>query len=60
MDELDLLNARIRRLGARRQELRRRGAGRSVLERNRLEIVRLQWKVSRALIEAHTPDERAA
>jgi hypothetical protein len=53
MSDVDLINARIRRLGARRQELRRRGASRSALERNRLEIVRLQWELSRTAIADH-------
>jgi DNA-binding response OmpR family regulator len=54
------LQARIRVLVARRQALRERGAGREVLERNRLQLVRCQLQLSRALIERHLPQVEAA
>jgi hypothetical protein len=37
-----------------RQSLREDGANRDELERNRLHIVRAQWELSHALIEAHS------
>lgn len=45
-----------------RQALREHGAATDELERNRLEIVRVQWKLSYAFIELHQPDglDRAA
>jgi hypothetical protein len=43
----------IRGLVTTRQALRDRGAGRSQLESNRLELVRLQWQYSYALIGSH-------
>jgi hypothetical protein len=53
--DVDTLNTRIRQAGRQREELRLAGASREELERNRLEIVRLQWELSRALIAAHVP-----
>jgi hypothetical protein len=47
----------LRRLVAKRQALRDNGAGRGELERNRLEIVRRQQELSRALIESHLPEQ---
>ncbi len=40
-----------------RQALRDQGAGRLELERNRLELVRLQWRLARTLIDLHLPAE---
>jgi hypothetical protein len=44
------LQAEISVLCAERQNLRAAGAGDADLERNRLEIARLQWELSHALI----------
>jgi hypothetical protein len=44
------LQAEISLLCAERQNLRAAGAGDADLERNRLEIARLQWELSHALI----------
>ena len=44
---------RVAALVARRQELRASGASRTELERNRAEITRAQWDLSRALIARH-------
>ena len=43
-----------------REELRRMGADRSTLERNRRAIVRAQWQLSHALIARHRPGAAAA
>ena len=48
----DLLE-RVAELVHERQVLRSTGAGRSELERNRAEIARAQWDLSRALIVRH-------
>jgi hypothetical protein len=50
---VDDIDRRIRTLVAERQELRTRGASAEELEANRRELVRLQWELSRALIERH-------
>jgi hypothetical protein len=44
---------RVATLVARRQELRASNASRTELERNRAEITRAQWDLSRALIARH-------
>jgi hypothetical protein len=44
---------RVAALVARRQQLRASGASRTDLERNRAEITRAQWDLSRALIARH-------
>ena len=44
---------RVAGLVARRQELRATNASRTELERNRAEITRAQWDLSRALIARH-------
>ena len=51
--QVERLNEELRRLVAERQALRDRGASWAELERNRREIVRLQWELSHALIESH-------
>ena len=53
--DVDRLNAELRELVLERQTLRERGAAADELERNRLAIVRVQWQLSRALIQAHVP-----
>jgi hypothetical protein len=50
---VEQLEEGIRGLVTERQALRDRGAGRSQLESNRLELVRLQWQYSYALIGSH-------
>jgi hypothetical protein len=50
------LDEAVRRLVAARQELRERRAGRDELERNRLEIGRLNRQLSEALIAHHLAD----
>ena len=56
MDEnsVETLGLRIRALVVERQALRERGAGRRALERNRVELVRHQRELSRALIDRHS------
>jgi hypothetical protein len=49
-DSVDSLHERLGRLVAERQELRAAAAGAAALERNRLEIARLQQLLSAALI----------
>jgi hypothetical protein len=49
------LNQKLRQLVLERQALRERGAATDELERNRLEIVRVQWKLSYAFVELHRP-----
>jgi len=49
------LNQRLRWLVLERQALRERGAAMDELERNRLDLVRVQWKLSHALIELDRP-----
>jgi hypothetical protein len=53
---VEQLNQKLRWLVFERQALRDRGAATDETERNRLEIVRVQWKLSYALIELHRPD----
>jgi hypothetical protein len=48
----DLLD-RVAALVHERQALRAAGAGRAELERNRADIARAQWALSRALITRH-------
>jgi hypothetical protein len=49
------LNAEICRVVLERQRLQVHGAEATELEQNRIEIVRLQWKLSDALIARHAP-----
>jgi hypothetical protein len=51
--EIERLRARIGELVRERQELQTAGASRGILERNRLQLVRRQSELSRALIEQH-------
>jgi hypothetical protein len=48
--DVDELHDRIAALVRRRQELRATGASGAALERNRLELVQIQWDLCRALI----------
>jgi hypothetical protein len=57
---VETLLERIEELTMERQRLRERGAGPTVLERNRLGIARAQWELSHALIERHLPAEQRA
>ena len=42
-------------LAGERQELRRRGASATALERNRVRIARTHWQLAHALLERHAP-----
>jgi hypothetical protein len=57
---VETLTARISELVARRQELRREDASIAAIERNRLEIARLQWDLAHALIDRYLPSRSAA
>jgi hypothetical protein len=50
---VEQLNQKLRSLVIERQALHERGAATDELERNRLEIVRVQWKLTQAFIELH-------
>ena len=52
-DTPEVLLERVESLVHQRQSLRAGGAGRVALERNRSEITRAQWQLSRALISRH-------
>jgi len=54
-DAIERLLGSISSLVAERQELRIRDAPAETLERNRREIARLQWDLSRAAIARHSP-----
>jgi hypothetical protein len=49
------LNAEIHSVVLKRQRLQVHGAEATELEQNRIEIVRLQWKLSDALVARHAP-----
>ena len=51
--DIESLRERIGELVRERQELRRRGASRRSLESNRVQLVRRQSELGRALIEEH-------
>jgi hypothetical protein len=51
----EVLLERVAILVHERQSLRAGGAGRAALERNRADITRAQWALSRALIARHYP-----
>ena len=52
-ESVEALLERIHALSRERQSLRSAGGSRSQLEQNRLEIVHLQWQLSRALIQRY-------
>jgi hypothetical protein len=61
MPSVQELEAAIRACAAERQALHERDAAADELERNRLEIVSLQWQLSRAWIERRRSEtDRAA
>lgn len=49
------LESAISTLVSERLALRELGAGRDELEENRLRLVRLQWRLAKALIKLHLP-----
>jgi hypothetical protein len=51
--DVEALQREISSLCAERQRLRASGAQGGELEQNRLEIARLQWQLSHALIQRH-------
>ncbi len=55
MDAVEELQQLIQCLTAERQRLREAAAERPLLEQNRVELVRAQQSLSRALIERHRP-----
>jgi hypothetical protein len=57
---VEKLRERIAALVVRRQQLRRSGASRATLERNRRELARSQSELGHALIELHLPPRHAA
>ena len=57
---VESLLERIGELVAERQALRTKGSSSAALERNRCRIAKLQWELSRALIERHLPAEEQA
>jgi hypothetical protein len=57
---VESLLEQIGELVAERQALRTKGSSTTNLERNRRRIAKLQWELSRALIERHLPPEEQA
>jgi hypothetical protein len=55
MASVEQLQLAIRTLVSERQTLRELGTGQDELEENRLRLVRLQWRLAKALIELHLP-----
>jgi hypothetical protein len=55
LDDVDALSERIAELVRERQELRAKAADTVALERNRLEIARMQQHLSEALIRKYAP-----
>jgi hypothetical protein len=58
-DTVEALALRIAELVVQRQELRRANAPVTELERNRIQIARLQWELAHALIDRYMPAEPA-
>jgi hypothetical protein len=59
MASVEQLQLAIGTLVSERQALRELGAGLDELEENRLRLVRLQWRLTKALIELHLPADPA-
>jgi hypothetical protein len=57
--DVETLAIRIAELVVERQELRRAGAAPAAIERNRIQIARLQWELAHALIDRYMPAEPA-
>jgi hypothetical protein len=55
MASVERLEWAIRTLVSERLALRELGAGRDELEENRRRLVRLQWRLAKALIKLHLP-----
>jgi hypothetical protein len=55
MASVERLESAIRTLVSERLALRELGAGRDELEENRRRLVRLQWRLAKALIKLHLP-----
>ena len=60
LPNVESLSEEIRGLVYERQTLRSIGASRDELERNRVELVRVQQELVRALIQRYLPTHRAA
>ena len=58
-DTVETLALRIAELVVQRQELRRANAPTAAIERNRVQIARLQWELAHALIDRYMPAEPA-
>ena len=58
-DTVEALALRIAELVVERQELRRTNASVAEIERNRVQIARLQWELAHALIDRYMPAEPA-
>ena len=58
MASVEQLQLAIRTLVSERQALRELGAGRDKLEENRLRLVRLHGRLTKALIDLHLPTDR--
>jgi len=56
---VEALALRIAELVIERQELRRTNASVAEIERNRVQIARLQWELAHALIDRYMPAEPA-
>jgi hypothetical protein len=57
--DVETLALRIAELVVERQELRRASAPAAAIERNRVQIARLQWELAHALIDRYMPAEPA-
>ena len=55
MASVQRLESAIRTVVSERLALRELGAGRDELEENRRRLVRLQWRLAKALIKLHLP-----